>query len=75
MNECHSSVDSSAPSILPPRVQVPSTQSMLYSINIVQIVYLSFELEIKKNENKQKEAEIGSFFKKRMNDNPVPKVG
>ena len=48
---------------------------MLYSINIVQIVYLSFELEIKKNENKQKEAEIGSFFKKRMNDNPVPKVG
>ena len=54
----HSSVDSSAPSILLPRVQVPSTPSMLFSIYIIQIVYLSFELECKKNENKQKEAGI-----------------
>ena len=48
----HSSVDSCAPSILPPWVQVPSTPSMLFSIYIVQIVYLSFELECEKNENK-----------------------
>ena len=27
-------------------------------------LYLSFELECEKNENKQKEAEIGPFFKK-----------
>ena len=30
---------------------------------IVQIVYLPFELECDKNENKQKEAGIGPFFK------------
>ena len=30
---------------------------MLFSIYIVQIVYLLFELECEKNENKQKEAE------------------
>ena len=30
----HSSVDSLAPSILPPRVRVPSTSTMLYSIYI-----------------------------------------
>ena len=54
----HSSVDSSVPSILPPRVRVPSTPSMLF-FNL----YLSFELECEKNEkNKQKEAEIGPFF-------------
>ena len=58
-NGCrHSSVDSSAPSILPPQVQVPSTPSMLFSIYIVQIVYLLFELECEKNENKQKEAQF-----------------
>ena len=37
---------------------------MLFSIYIVQIVYLSFELECEKNENKQKEAGIGPFLKK-----------
>ena len=46
-----------------PRVWVPSTPSMLFSIYIVQIVYLSFELDCEKNENKQKEAGIGPFFK------------
>ena len=57
-----SSVDSSAPSILPPWVRVPSTPSMLFSIFIFQIVYLSFELECEKNENKQKEAGIGPLL-------------
>ena len=56
----YSSLDSSAPSIMPPRVRVPC----FLSIYIVQIVYLSFELECEKNENKQKEAGIGPFFKK-----------
>ena len=54
----YSSVDSSAPSILPPQVWVPSTPSTLSSIYIAQIVYLSFELECEKNQNKQKEAGI-----------------
>ena len=56
-------MDSSAPAILLPRVCVPSTPTTLLSIYIVQIVYLSFELECEKNENKQKEAGIGPFFK------------
>ena len=60
----HRPVDSSAPSILPPRVRLQSTPSTLFSIYIVQIVYLSFELECEKNKNKQKEAGIGPFFKK-----------
>ena len=51
------------PSILPPQVGVPSTPFMLFSIYIVQIVYLTFELEFEKNENKQKEAGIGPFLK------------
>ena len=57
----HSSVDFSVPSILSPQAQVPSTPSMLFSIYIVQILYLSVELECEKNENKQKEAAIGPF--------------
>ena len=57
----HCSVDSSAPSILPPWVWVPSTPSLLFWIYIVQIVNLSFELECEKNENKQKEARIGQL--------------
>ena len=61
----HSSVDLSAPSILLPRVWVPSTPSILFSIYKVQIVYLSLKLECKKNKNKQKEAGIGPFFKQR----------
>ena len=64
-NSCrHSSVDSSAPSILLPRVRVPSTPSTLFSIYSVQIVNLSFELESEKYEIKQKEAGLGPFFKK-----------
>ena len=51
------------PSILPPRVRVPSIPSMLFSIYIVQILYLSFELECEKNENIQKEARIGPFLR------------
>ena len=54
---CHSSVVSSAPTILRPQVRIPSTPSMLYSI-CIEIVMR------KKNENKQKEAGIGPFFKK-----------
>ena len=53
---CHSSVDSSAPSILPPRVRIPSTQSMLFSSYI-------WIVTCRKDENKQKEAEIGPFKK------------
>ena len=34
-----------------------------FSIYIVRIVYLSFKLECEKNENKQKEAGNGPFFK------------
>ena len=63
-------MDSSAPSILLPQVQVPSTPSTLFSIYIVQIVYLSIGLECEKNENKQKEAVIGPLFlKKRIKFN------
>ena len=47
---CHSSVDLSAPSILLPRVRVPSILSMLLSI------YIWF-LSCKKDENKQKRPE------------------
>ena len=47
-------MDSSTPSILPPRIRVPSTPSMLLSICFVSY---------RKDENKQKEAGIGTFFK------------
>ena len=51
----HSSVDSSAPTILPPRVRVPSTLQSNF------VLYLCWE----KDKNKQKEAEFcPSFFKK-----------
>ena len=53
----HSSVDSSLPSILPPRVQVPSTPSAFLSIYI-------WIVSCGKDENKQKEAGIGQFFEK-----------
>ena len=64
----YSSVDSSAPSIMLPRVQVPSTPSLLLSVCIVQIVYLSFELECDKNQSKQKEAGIAHFKKLRIHN-------
>ena len=35
---CHSSVVLSAPTILQPQVQIPSTPSMLFSICIIEIV-------------------------------------
>ena len=57
----HSSVDSSAPSILPPRVRVPSTPSMLFQF---QTVYLSIEFECEKNENKQVKRPGLAHFKK-----------
>ena len=51
----HSSVDSSAPTILPPWVRVPSTPYMFLSFIVKFVLYLSYE----KNENKQKEAGFG----------------
>ena len=50
-------VDSSAPTILPPQVRVPSTPGMLFFIVIV--LYWSCE----ENESKQKEAGFGPFKK------------
>ena len=49
------------PTILPPRVWVPSTPSTLLSFTVF-VLYLSCE----KNENKQKEAGFGPFFKKKI---------
>ena len=60
-NSLNSSVDLSAPFILPPWVWLPITPSTLFSIYKVQIVYLSLELECEKNENKQKEAGMANF--------------
>ena len=60
----HSSVESCAPSILPPQGSSPKHTIYAFSIDIVQIVYLSFELECEKNENKQNKAGIGPFLKK-----------
>ena len=54
---CHSSVDSSMPTTLPPQVRVPSTPSTLLSFTVNFALYLSCE----KNENKQKEAGFGPF--------------
>ena len=51
-------MDSSALTILLPRVRIPCTPSMLLSF-IVFVLYLSCE----KNENKQKEAGFGPFKK------------
>ena len=55
----HSSVDSSAPTILTPWVQIPSTTSMVLSFIVVMI-----DLSCEKNKNKQKEAGLGPFLKK-----------
>ena len=54
MGCCHSSVDSFALTILPPRAWVPSTPSTLLSFIVLEL-YLSCE----KNVNKQKEAIFG----------------
>jgi len=50
------SMVSSVPTILRPRVRIPSTPFTLFSICIIEIV-------MKNNENKQKEAMIGPFKK------------
>ena len=63
----HSPVDSSAPSILPPQVRVPSTPSMLFSIYKVQTVSFSIEFECEKNENKQKRSQDWAIFLKKRN--------
>ena len=49
--------------ILWPQVKIPSTTSTLFSIELVQIMYLSFELECEKNKSNQKEARIDPFLK------------
>ena len=54
----HSSVDSSLPTILRPWVRFPSTPSTLF-----QFVLLKLLLRLEKNENKQKGAGIGRYFK------------
>ena len=53
----HSSVDLSAPTIMPPQVRVPRTPYMLLSFIVKFVLYMSCE----KNENKQKEAGFGPF--------------
>ena len=56
-------MESSALTIQRPRVRIPCTTSTLFSIYKVEIIYLSFELECEKNENKQKEFGIGLVLK------------
>ena len=59
----HSSVDSSAPTVLLPQVRVPSTPSTLVSFIVKFVLNVSCE----KNENKQQEAELGQFKKTHSN--------
>ena len=47
-----------------PRFESQAHHLRFFSIYIVQIVNLSFELECEKNENIQKEAGIGPFLTK-----------
>ena len=54
----HSSVDSSAPSILLPQVLIPSTPSMFFK-------FLFDLCRVEKTKIKEKEAGIGSFFLKK----------
>ena len=58
----HSSVDLSAPTILPPRVRVPSAPSTLLSFTVF-VLYFSCE----KDENKNG---FGQTFKKRKGGSP-----
>ena len=51
---------SSAPTILRPRVRIPSTPAMLFSICIIEIVLELLELE--KNENKKKRPGLAHIF-------------
>ena len=58
--ECrHNSVDLSEPTILSPRVRVPSTTSTLLSLIVKFVPYLSCEM----NESKQKWPVFGPFKK------------
>ena len=59
----HTSVDSSAPSNLLPRVQLRSMPSMLFSFIVKFVIYLSMRCEKRTKINK-KEAGFGPFFKK-----------
>ena len=60
----HSSMVLSAPTILWPRVQIPSTPSMRFQ-------FVLLELYWEKNENKEKEAKIGPFLKKNLQQRHV----
>ena len=59
---CHSSVDSSAPSILLPWVWLPSMPSTLFSFMVKFFLYLSVQCEKRMKTNK-KEAGFGPFKK------------
>ena len=59
-----SSVDSSAPTILPPRVRVPSTPSTLFIVKICTMLSLCWE----RTKINKKEAGFGPFFLKKSYD-------
>ena len=57
----HSSVQSSAPTIMPPRVRVPSTPSMLFRLQ-----YLCYICPVKRTKINKKEAGFGLFEKNKL---------
>ena len=59
----HSSVDSSALSILPPQVRLPSPPSTLLSFTVKFVLYFSLQCEKRTKINK-KEGGFGRYFKK-----------
>ena len=59
---CCNSVKSSAPTMLQPQVRIPSTITMLFSMNIVQIIYQSIKLECEKKKIIIKQIGIGPFI-------------
>ena len=61
----HSLVDLSAPSILLPQVQLPSTPSILLSFIIIFVLYLSLQCETRTKINK-KRLGLGHFFIKEL---------
>ena len=57
-------LESSAPTMLWPKVRIPRTPSTLFRVIWLKFSqYLSFELECENNENKRKEFGIGLFKK------------
>ena len=60
---CNSSVDSSAPSILPPRVRVPSTPSMLFQFILFKLYICQLNSNVKRTKINKKEAGITPFLK------------